>query len=66
MLYTVLYVKKSDIESNSKFDPAKIVRHTLHASDAVRAINSVKSKLVEDGDIESKGDIKILEAKLGA
>lgn len=63
-VYTVVYVKKSDIEAG-KFDVAKVASEQVRASDATRAISAVRSALVEDGKIDSKGDVKILEARIG-
>lgn len=65
-LYTVRYVLKSDIEKNGKFAAATDIKSTVvWASDATRALSSFISTGQEEGAFQSKGDIKVLEIKLG-
>lgn len=63
-IYTIIFVKKSDVESG-KFDVAAVQSRQVRASDATRAISAVRSTLIEEGVVEAKGDVKILEARIG-
>ena len=58
-LYNVRYVKKKNIH-NGKFDPSRLEEFVIPASNATRAISATKRSLVESGDIEKEGDIKII------
>ena len=64
-LYTVRYVLKSDIEKNGKFDSGNIKSGVVWASDATRALSSFISTGQEEKKFDSKGDIKVLEIRLG-
>ena len=63
-IYTISYVLKSEIE-DGKFDVPAVQSKRVRASDATRAISAVKGELVDSGDINSPGDVKILEARIG-
>lgn len=63
--YTISYVLKNDIPENGKFEADTIKTYVLRASDATRAISAFKNTLLEDKTIEAKGDVKVLEARIG-
>lgn len=63
-IYTISYVLKSEIE-DGKFDVPAVQSKRVRASDATRAISAVKGELVDSGHINSPGDVKILEARIG-
>ena len=45
--------------------PEEILKKNVPASDALRAANALRKELSENNTVESKGDVKVMEIKLG-
>lgn len=66
--YAVSYKFRADGEgqSASEIEAGEPVVNRVSASDATRAISQVINTLKNDGEINSKSDIKVLEARIVA
>lgn len=66
--YAVSYKFRADNEgrSASEVEAGEPMVNRVAASDATRAISQVINTLKTDGEITSKSDIKVLEAKVVA
>lgn len=62
MNYVFAYVLKKDKDEKGKFDLNKAVqKRAVYGSNLKRAISALERELIEEGVIESKADIEILD-----
>lgn len=66
--YEVSFKFRADVKefSASEFEALHPFTRRVSASDATRAISQVINTLKTDGEINSKSDLKVLEAKVVA
>lgn len=62
MNYVFAYVLKKDKDEKGKFDPNKHVKkRAVYGSNLKRAISALERELIEEGKIESKADVEIID-----
>lgn len=62
MNYVFAYIFKKDKDEKGKFDLNKAVqKRAVYGSNLKRAISALERELIEEGAIESKADIEILD-----
>ena len=62
MNYVFAYVLKKDKDDKGKFNPNKdVAKRAVYGSNLKRAISALERELIEEGVIESKADVEILD-----
>ena len=62
MDYTFAYVLKKDLDDKGKYDPNKDVKKfSIRGANLKRAISAFEKHLMEEGTIESKAEVTIID-----